>query len=150
MGSTPSGPSGTRLRAGRVLIIDDELFLGDALRRALGEDNHVEFVAEASEALARLRSGEHYDVVLCDLMMPSMDGIEFHRQLSEERPDEAARVVFITGGAITARVEAFFHRVPNLLLEKPVDLDGLRALIRRRVRGVEAIGRSSLTGRLTK
>jgi CheY-like chemotaxis protein len=138
----PSGGSSTHLRAGRVLIIDDEPFLGEALRLALGGDHHIEFVAEASEALARLQRGEHYDVVLCDLMMPSMDGIEFHRRLSEARPEEAARVVFITGGAITARVESFFNRVPNVLLEKPVDLDGLRGLIERRVRGVETMGRS--------
>jgi CheY-like chemotaxis protein len=140
MRSPSQGRSGTRLRAGRVLIIDDEPFLGDALRRALGSENLVEFVAEATEALARLRRGERYDVVLCDLMMPGMDGIEFHRRLSEERPDEAERVVFITGGAITARVESFFLRVPNLLLEKPVDLDGLRGLIERRVRQIETIG----------
>jgi CheY-like chemotaxis protein len=142
MPPTPPGRSGAHLRAGRVLIIDDEPFLGEALRLALGADHQIEFVAEASEALARLQRGERYDVVLCDLMMPGMDGIEFHRRLSEARPDEAARVVFITGGAITARVEAFFCRVPNALLEKPVDLDGLRGLIERRVRGVEGAGRS--------
>lgn len=138
MRAKPSGRSGTHLRPGRVLVIDDETLLGEALRRSLGRDNQIVCVTEASEALARLQSGERYDVVLCDLMMPGMDGIEFHRRLSQDLPDEAARVVFITGGAITARVEAFFNRVPNLLLEKPVDIDGLRALVERRVRGLSA------------
>lgn len=130
-----SGPSGIRPRPACVLVIDDEPFLGDAVRRALGEQHLVVCVTEAAEALARLQRGERYDVVLCDLMMPAMDGIEFHRRLAAELPEEAARVAFITGGAVTARVEAFFRRVPNLLLEKPLDLDGLRALVERRVRG---------------
>lgn len=130
----PTKPcSGTYIRPGRVLVIDDEALLGDALRRALGRDHHIVAVGEAGEALTRLQSGERYDVVLCDVMMPGMDGIEFHRRLSLVLPDEAARIVFISGCAVTARVEAFFNRAPNLLLEKPVDLEGLRALIERRV-----------------
>lgn len=128
-----SASSGTHIRPGRVLVIDDEALLGEALRRALGRDHHIVAVGQAAEALARLQNGERYDVVLCDVMMPGMDGIEFHRRLSLVLPHEAARIVFISGCANTARVEAFFNRVPNLLLEKPVDLEGLRALIERRV-----------------
>jgi CheY-like chemotaxis protein len=143
MQAKPSGRSGTHLRPGRVLVIDDEQLLGDALRRTFSRDNQLVCVSSASEALALLERGKRYDVVLCDLMMPGMDGIEFHRRLSQKLPDEAARVVFITGGAVTARVEAFFNRVSNLLLEKPVDIDGLRALIERRVRGADANSRSA-------
>lgn len=143
MRGNPSSRSGVHPRPGRVLVIDDEALLGEALRRTLGQDHQIVIVAEASEGLARLERGERYDVVLCDLMMPGMDGIEFHRRLSQTLPEEAARVAFITGGAITARVEAFFNRVSNLLLEKPIDIDGLRALIERRVRGVAATSRSA-------
>lgn len=113
-------------------MIDDEPYLGAAVRRSLAKEHLVVAVDGAAEALTRLERGERYDVILCDLMMPGMDGIEFHRRLSLVLPEEAPRVVFITGGAMTARVEAFFRRVPNLLLEKPLDLDGLRALIERR------------------
>ncbi|HEX8796915.1 MAG TPA: response regulator [Polyangiaceae bacterium] len=135
MRKPPTGASGTYIRPGRVLVIDDEALLGDAIRRALGRDHRVVAVSEAAEALARLQNGERYDVVLCDVMMPGMDGIEFHRRLSLVLPDEAARIVFITGCAVTARVDAFFNRAANLLLEKPVDLEGLRALVERRVSG---------------
>jgi CheY-like chemotaxis protein len=113
------------------------------MRRSLGDDNQITCVTEASEALERLQRGERYDVVLCDLMMPAMDGIEFHRCLSEALPDEAGRIVFITGGATTARVEAFLNRVPNLFLEKPVEVGGLRALIERRIRGMEGGAKAS-------
>lgn len=125
-----------------MLVIDDEALLGDGLRRALAQDHRIVAVTGAEEALARLQNGERYDVVLCDLMMQGMDGIDFHRQLTAVLPDEAARVVFITGGAIATRIEAFFNRVPNLLLEKPVDVDGLRAPVERRVRGDQSGARA--------
>jgi CheY-like chemotaxis protein len=134
---TPSSyPSRTLRRPGRLLIVDDEPFLGEALYRALRHEHEVIVLTEASSALDRLLKGERFDVILCDLMMPAMDGIEFHRCVAEVLPSEANRIVFITGGALTARVESFFRRVPNTLLEKPIDIDGLRALIDRRVGGV--------------
>ncbi len=128
-------PSGTRRRHGRVLVIDDEPALGRVLRQVLSLDNEVVVTTDASAALERLLSGEWYDVVLCDVMMPDMDGIEFHRRLSATLPQEADRIVFITGGAFTAHAAAFFDHAPNLVLQKPLDLEGLRALIARRVLG---------------
>jgi CheY-like chemotaxis protein len=129
-------PSGFRRRVGRILVVDDEQLLGVALRRVLEGENEVVAVTQAAEALARLNAGERYDVVLCDLRMPVMDGIEFHRTLSVTLPEEAGRIVFITGGALTAHAEAFFRDAPNLLMAKPLDLDGVRQLIERRHRGV--------------
>jgi CheY-like chemotaxis protein len=127
--------SGQRRRPGRVLVIEDDATLGWALGKALGGECVVTIEGRADVALLRLRSGERYDLVLCNLMMPWMDGIEFHRCLSAIMPEEAVRIVFMTGDALTARVEAFCRRVPNLLLEKPLDLDDLRALVGRRVLG---------------
>jgi CheY-like chemotaxis protein len=126
-------PSATYARRGRVLVIDDEPYIGLALRRALAPEAEVCSITDAAEALRLLEAGSRFDVVLCDLMMPTMDGIEFHRQLSSVLPDEAKRIVFITGGARTARVESFFRRVPNILLEKPIDIDALHAMIERRM-----------------
>jgi len=126
--------SGTRRRPGRVLIVDDEPLVAKAVERVLADKNEVVIAADAADALARLEAGERYDVVLCDLMMPVMDGIELHRRLRASLPGEADRIVFFTGGALTARVEWFFRQVPNVLLEKPIDVEGLHALIERRVR----------------
>jgi CheY-like chemotaxis protein len=132
--------SRTLRRPGRLLIVDDEPFLGEALYRAFRHEHEVMVLTEASAALSRLLNGERFDIILCDLMMPAMDGIEFHRRVAKALPDEANRIVFITGGAITARVEAFFNRVSNTLLEKPIDIDGLKALIDRRVSGAAGGG----------
>jgi CheY-like chemotaxis protein len=128
--------SGTHRRPGRVLVIDDWPLFGRAIQRALCDEHEVVVVMDGPEALQRLTAGDRYDVVLCDLTMPTMDGIDFYLRLADVSPKEAGRVVFVTGGTMTPRTESFFRQSSNLLLEKPIDVDGLRALIGRRMRGV--------------
>ncbi|MGH7271912.1 MAG: ATP-binding protein [Polyangiaceae bacterium] len=62
----------------RVLIVDDERLVGEAIARALSEENEVEVVTEAKQALLRVSVGERYDVLLCDLMMPVMTGMDLY------------------------------------------------------------------------
>ena len=69
-------------------------------------------------------------MVVCDLMMPVMTGMELHAVLARERPDLAARMVFITGGAFTPAARAFLNQVPNPRLDKPFSSDRLRAAVR--------------------
>jgi CheY-like chemotaxis protein len=138
-----SKPSGERRRHGRVLVVDDEPALGRGLQKVLSDDNEVVVTTSASAALVRLLAGEWYDVVLCDVTMPDMDGMEFHRRLFAILPEEAHRIVFITGGVLAAHAAAFFDHAPNLLLQKPLDLEGIRALIARRVLGGAESGRST-------
>ena len=113
-----------------VLVVDDDPVLGAAMRRVL-RDHTVTVVTAAAAALVRLDAGEKYDVILSDMMMPEMSGMEFHAELVRRHPDDAARVVFISGGTFTAGATAFLARVPNERLEKPFELDTLRALVRR-------------------
>jgi CheY-like chemotaxis protein len=139
MGPSPNLPSGFRRRMGRVLVLDDEHLVGVVLSRVLYRENEVVAVMQAAEALARLNAGERFDVVLCDLRMPVMDGIEFRRQLSLTLPEEANRIVFITGGPLTPRAEGFFQSAQNLLMSKPLDVDGVRQLIERRCRTTASV-----------
>jgi CheY-like chemotaxis protein len=76
-----------------------------------------------------IESGERFDIILCDLMMPTMTGIEFYETLLAQNPDLARRVVFISGGAITGKVDAFLQSVPNLRIEKPFKIATLRNTI---------------------
>jgi signal transduction histidine kinase/CheY-like chemotaxis protein len=121
---------------GRVLIIDDEPRLIGALRRVLEEDHDVEGLTSAREALAALTSsgGPKYDVILCDLMMPEMTGMDLHTELVRVNPETAERMVFLTGGVFTPKARAFLDQVANARLEKPLDSQNLRVLIRDRLR----------------
>jgi CheY-like chemotaxis protein len=126
--------SGLRERPGRVLIIDDDPYVAESMRRLLSDENHVTTVSRAQDGLTRIEAGERYDVILCDILMPEMDGMQLYERLRVVLPREADRLVFFSGGGESPPVRAFLDRVSNLLIEKPPDMDGLRALIHRRIR----------------
>lgn len=131
---TPLPKAGVAMRRGRVLLLDDDPMIGTAVRRILATEHEVVTFTSAREALDRIGSGEHFDVILCDLMMPLITGIEFHKQLARTSPEQAAGIVFLTGGAFTVSARAFLDSVPNVRMEKPFQVQNLRALVNDRVR----------------
>jgi len=117
----------------RVLVVDDEPVVGSSLVRLLTREGTVLAVTSAREALQQIQSGERFDVILCDLMMPGMDASALYDEVLEFAPAQAERMVFMTGGAFTARAREFLARVPNARMDKPFDVAALRALVRARV-----------------
>jgi signal transduction histidine kinase len=128
---TPAAVAGRR---GHVLVVDDEAAFGIIARRVLSPQHDVTAVTSAAGALEAVRAGNRFDVILCDLMMPQMTGMDLHAELSRLAPDQAARMVFLTGGAFTAGAQRFLDKVPNQRIEKPFDNENLRALVNERVR----------------
>jgi CheY-like chemotaxis protein len=108
----------------RVLVVDDEDMIGMILRRAL-KQHDVTVMTSAKDALALITDGTRFDVILCDLMMPVMTGIEFHAALAAQFPDQASALMFLTGGAFSKDTAAFLKSVPNQQLEKPFDVGRL-------------------------
>jgi signal transduction histidine kinase len=130
----PLPPSPTVL--GRILVVDDEPSVCLALTRLLAREGTVVAVTSARVALEHIQSGERFDVILCDLMMPGMDAPALYDELRELAPGQADRMVFMTGGAFTARSRDFLDRVPNARVDKPFDAVALRALVRASVGAV--------------
>jgi PAS domain S-box-containing protein len=116
-------------RRGHVLVVDDEPLITKAVRRMLGREHEVDALNSADEALGRIRSGQRFDVILCDLMMPQVTGMDFYAELQHDYPDLAAKMVFLTGGAFTPRAREFLERVQNQRVEKPIDVQSLKALV---------------------
>lgn len=116
---------------GRVLIVDDEPLVASALRRALKEHD-VTSVSSGQDAIDVLASGENFDVILCDLMMPDVSGLDVFQAVKLVRPDMKDRFIFMTGGAFTPETRAFLEHVENERIEKPFDVHALRALVRSR------------------
>jgi CheY-like chemotaxis protein len=100
-----------------------------AAARTLRRDHEVVTLGAAAAALEQIRRGERFDVVLCDLMMPQMTGMELHEALIALDPALAHRMVFITGGAFTERASEFLRTVPNACVEKPFEPAHLRATV---------------------
>ncbi len=136
----PAGPSRTPQGSGthatqpkarpRVLIIDDEVTITNALRRHLQSDHEVTVENDPVAALTLLKGGASFDVILCDVMMPKLNGAQLHRELAAIAPAQAAVTILMTGGSVPRDAVELLAtgRVANLT--KPFDLDELRALIR--------------------
>jgi PAS domain S-box-containing protein len=114
---------------GRILVVDDEEQIRRSLQRLLGTAHEVVAAASGAEARARLEQDQDFDVILCDLMMPELSGMDLHAWLAEAHPALAAKVVFISGGAFTPRGAEYMARVGNLRIEKPFDAGKLVMLV---------------------
>ena len=111
-----------------VLVIEDEPALGRALPRLLAP-HRVTVVGRAREALSLIGAAAPFDLILCDVMMPEMTGVDFYAELTRLHPHLRDRVVFMTGGAFSAGARDFLESVPNRRIDKPLDAAALRLLI---------------------
>jgi CheY-like chemotaxis protein len=143
----PTGPTsaepGSRPKVARVLVVDDEVRVAAALSRMLSDEFDVRSTTKPDEAVQWLTGGDWYDVVLCDVMMPHMTGVELHQRVQATNPDLAARIVFVSGGSLSEPIRTYLESTPNTVLAKPFDLASLRELIRRRARVLPTSSRSS-------
>jgi PAS domain S-box-containing protein len=126
-GAPATSPAARR----RVLVIDDEPALAAMIRRVLSRDCHVDLAVDAREGLALLAGSEPYDVILCDLMMPDMTGMDLFAEVARRHPGLERRFIFMTGGAFTPRATEFLAQVSNRRLEKPFETAVLKAAVAR-------------------
>jgi signal transduction histidine kinase len=117
-------------RPGRILVIDDEPLIARILQRGL-TPHQVVVTTQGREALAWIEQGQTFDVILCDLMMPEVSGIDIHEYLSREHPAVARRMVFMTGGAFTSKAKLFLSTVLNERIDKPFSITQVSQLIER-------------------
>ena len=136
----PSRPEPRTPARGRVMVIDDEVVIRRTLERLLGKEHEVVLYATGQEALDHLEQDPEFDVIVCDLMMPGLTGMDMYDTLGQRQPDLASRMIFLTGGAFDERARHFFGRVDNIKLDKPFDIKGLRSVIRQQVSVVRADG----------
>lgn len=112
----------------RILIVDDDRPVAAAVALEL-EDHDVVVAGSGREAFEILRHDPGFDVVLCDLMMPEMSGMDLYTWLRPIEPALVDRFVFMSGGAFTPRAERFLAETTNPRLDKPFPPDELRRMI---------------------
>ena len=113
----------------RILLVDDEPLVLKSTQRSLSPHHDVTGVRGGEQALDILRSNTDFDLVLCDMMMPGVDGVDVYEYLRDNAPQLADRMVFCTGGVFTQRFEQLLESTNNLIIHKPIDVDELRALV---------------------
>jgi PAS domain S-box-containing protein len=113
----------------RVLVIDDEPLTVAMAIAALREFHDVVGETDPAAGLARILGDQGFEVIVCDLMMPGLTGMDIYERVKRERPGLQERIVFLTGGAYTERTRAFLDSVPNRRLMKPVSIFALESLL---------------------
>lgn len=115
----------------RVLVVDDDHDLAVLLGEVLTYENcEVDIAGNGMEAMDCLRTGD-YEAVLCDLMMPRVDGEALYNDVVRDYPHLAERFLFVTGQASRkAGFSDFVLRTGNQVIEKPFDIQQLRLAIR--------------------
>ena len=108
-----------------VLVVEDEAALGDAVAETLVDAGYVvDRAGDGEEALARVNA-RVYDLIICDLKMPRVDGMTFYRALERDHPGAARRIIFVTGDVAGTEAERFLEETNCRWLAKPFRLKDL-------------------------
>lgn len=113
----------------RVLVIDDEQLLGQTIQLGLEDSMDVQLETSGSKGLERLLSDDGFELVLCDLSLPDLSGIEIYASVAAQRPDLTRRFVVMTGGAVSNESRDFLDRYEGPLLNKPFTLSQVESLV---------------------
>jgi CheY-like chemotaxis protein len=113
-----------------LLIVDDEVSTARALVALLRRDGHaVDTAVNGRQALDKLRT-RSYDLILCDLRMPDLDGPGLYRALEHEQPHLCQRFIFLTGDILSQDARAFLEAAGVPYLAKPLRAMELRRVLR--------------------
>jgi CheY-like chemotaxis protein len=123
-----------------VLVVDDEPLVRNTLSRMLARDYRITVAHDAQDALSMINQGDRFDVILSDVSMAGMTGVQLHDALALTYPDQAQRMVFLSGGAFTGETIDFLRQMAKRHLEKPFALSQLRELIQEQL---TSLGRST-------
>ncbi len=127
----PEAGEPEKVTGAKILVVDDELGVRQFLSRLLVEEGYeVETVDNASDALERIEK-ERHNLILLDIKMPDMSGIELYGHIGKIARSLAKRVVFITGDVIGADTKSFLSKSKALYISKPFDTEQLKREINR-------------------
>ncbi len=108
----------------RVLVIDDDELVLRGLQRMLSSPYNVDSAASGNEALEKIRN-THYDVIVCDIMMPGLSGVGVYERLKSIQPDAQKRIIFISAGTFTEQSQDFANATSQPVLAKPISRQAL-------------------------
>ncbi len=119
----------------RILVIDHEAAILQAVQRAL-QTYAVELAGSADLAKELIKRFD-FDLILCDLVMPGMSGMDLYEWMKANRPEHVDRVIFMTGGVFSGQLRTFLSGIRNPVLHKPFDTKTLRWMIAQKLRELD-------------
>ncbi|MGH9862091.1 MAG: hybrid sensor histidine kinase/response regulator [Candidatus Acidiferrales bacterium] len=122
----------------RILVVDDEPVVAHLIADALRQQGHtVRVHTDSRRALAEVFR-EPFQLIICDIRMPELDGPGFHRLLVERQPGQARRVLFTTGDTLARETLSFLEQTRLPYLAKPFHVDELRSVVSNLLHDLEA------------
>ena len=112
-----------------ILIIDDEMVICDFLTRFFQRDGQKPDVAQCGEQAFEKLNKKKYDLILCDLKMPKMNGLEFFSKMCNLHPEMADRIVFTSGDFSSENNDYLIERIGRPFVAKPMSLPTLQNLV---------------------
>jgi CheY-like chemotaxis protein len=110
----------------QVLVVDDDPGILSALTRFLQRDGHtVQTATDGQAALALLQEGG-YDLILCDVLMPELEGQTLYGLLLRQSPALCQRIIFLTGDTLGGDSQAFLARCGQPWISKPCGIAEVR------------------------
>jgi CheY-like chemotaxis protein len=120
---------------GRILVVDDEQTVRDVVKRVLTKEGHkIETADDADEALKKIER-KKYNLILVDIKMPGMNGVELFKRIRKIDKSLAGKVVFITGDIMSADTEKFLSETKVSHISKPFNAGQLKLEINRALSG---------------
>jgi signal transduction histidine kinase len=126
----PSGQAAPPARA-RILVVDDEVELLRMYQRMLAPHHEVVLADSGRRGIEILSADDAFDVILCDIMMPEVDGIGLYEFVHSQRAHLCPRVLFCSGGAFIERARSFLAERMPPCLQKPVSRRALLEAVQR-------------------
>lgn len=113
-----------------ILVVDDEAEIRDLIARVLTREGHqVDGAVNGRAGLDAIRL-QPYDLVLCNVRMPVMDGPTLYTRVRDQLPGQAGRFIFCTGDIVSPEVRSFLHSANQPVLAKPFSIVRLREVVR--------------------
>jgi CheY-like chemotaxis protein len=137
--AAPAGQSRT-IPTGRILVVEDESTVAQLIVDVLREEGHqVEAAVDSQDGLTRI-SRAHYDLVICDLRMPRLDGPAFYEALVSAGSPMQNRIIFITGDTLAPRTLEFLEPRSLPYLAKPFLVEELKLAVNRMLERIREPG----------
>ena len=116
----------------KILLVDDEPFLLRALKRSLGRLHDVHLAYGANEGLSVLAQDAEFDLIIADLMMPEINGLEFYERVKQEHPHLTNRMLFMSGGVFVPEMQERVADSGVQVLPKPFNPQALAEALEQR------------------
>jgi two-component system NtrC family sensor kinase len=114
-----------------ILVVDDEREVALVLVEVFSQDGHtVDIAGNGEEALEKLQH-RSYDVIVCDIRMPRLNGPGLYYVLAQRNPQLLSRLLFLRGDILSPQTQEFLQRTAAPALDKPFALEDIRQAVQR-------------------